>query len=447
MSRVVAIIGRPNVGKSTLFNRIIGERKAIVEDIPGITRDRIYGRATWNDIDFELIDTGGFDPNPDDALLKVMKEQVDIALGDADAILFVMDVRGGLNPVDFEIQRMVSRDDRPVFHLVNKVDAPEKEGEACQFYELGIRNLYFVSAAHGRGVPTVLDDLVEVLSELPAVPLPPADVPCIAVVGRPNVGKSTLINTMLGEERLLTSNIPGTTRDAVDIRWTGPNGKDYVLVDTAGMRRRRSITDKVEHYSVLRAILSMERAHVVVLLLDSRFGMEDQDAKIARLAEQRGRGLVILFNKWDLIQKETKTAQLFLKAFHARYPSFDHVPVLFVSALTGKSLNKLLGAAERVKTEWEKRISTGELNRFIEACMIRNPPPVIRHRPGKVLYATQPVASPPTFVLQVNHPDAFPPTYRRYLTNRLREEYGFAGTPIRLFLRGRTRKGPKAEGK
>jgi len=440
MSRAVAIIGRPNVGKSTLFNRIVGERIAIVEDIPGITRDRIYGKGSHNDVDFDVIDTGGFDPNPDDPLLKVMKEQVDIALQDADAILFVMDVRSGLNPVDIEIQRMVSRDDRPVYHLVNKVDSPEKEREAFEFYKIGVEKLYFVSASHGRGVRGVLDDLTRVMAALPEVPMPPPDIPRITVVGRPNVGKSTLINNLLGEERLLTSDIPGTTRDAVDTRWTAPNGREYVLVDTAGMRRKRSITDKVEHYSVIRSIRSMERAHVVVLLLDSRFGMEDQDAKIGRLAEQRGRGLVILFNKWDLIQKDTRTAQLFLKAFHARYPSFSHVPVHFVSALTGKSVNKILAAATRVKTESERRIGTGELNRFVEAAVKRSPPPLFRHRPGKILYVTQPETAPPTFVFQVNHPEAFTPTYRRYIMNRLREDYGFAGTPIRLFFRRRSRK-------
>ncbi len=437
MSRLVAIIGRPNVGKSTLFNRLVGERKAIVEDIPGVTRDRIYGRCVHEEFPFDLVDTGGFDPNPEDPLLKVMKQQVEVALHEADAIIFIMDVRGGLNPVDEEIHRMVSRWQKPVFHAVNKVDSPEKEDEGYEFYSLGVEHLYFVSATQGRNVLTLLDDVVEALKDNVLAEEPPPDVPHVAVMGRPNVGKSTLINQLLGETRLLTSDMPGTTRDAVDIRLAGPDGSPYVFVDTAGMRRRKKVSDTVEHYSVLRSIKGMERAHVVLVLLDSRYCMEDQDAKIANLAEARGRGMIFLFNKWDLIQKDQRTAQMFVKALHTRFPSFAHVPVLFTSALTGKNVLKVLEAVDRVKGNWEKRVPTGELNRFVEAAVTRNPPPLYRHRPGRIYYATQAEVGPPTFLFHVNKPEAFGETYRRYLANRLREEYGFDGTPLRLFFRRR----------
>lgn len=438
MSRLVAIIGRPNVGKSTLFNRLLGERKAIVEDIPGVTRDRIYGRCTHEDVDFDLIDTGGFDPNPVDPLLKVMKDQVEMALDEADVIIFLMDVRAGLNPVDVEIHRMVSRWEKPVFHAVNKVDSPEKEGEGYEFYSLGADAVYLVSATHGRGVLALFDDVVAALRDKPLDVLPEEGAAHIAVVGRPNVGKSTLINQLLGETRLLTSDIPGTTRDAVDTRLATDDGREYVLVDTAGMRRKRRIKDAIEHYSVLRSIIGMERAHVVMLLLDSRVGMEDQDVKIANLAEARGRAMLFVFNKWDLIEKDGRTAQTFAKALRTKFPSYAHVPVLFTSALTGKGATKVLAAADSVRENWSRRIGTGELNRFVEATVRRNPPPLHKHRPGRIYYCAQPQSSPPTFIFHVNRVEAFHETYRRYMLNRLRESYEFNGTPLRLFFRKRS---------
>jgi len=437
MSRFVAIIGRPNVGKSTLFNRLVGERKAIVEDIPGITRDRIYGRCTWEDFEFDLIDTGGFDPNPDDPLLKIMKQQVDLALEEADAIIFVMDVKGGLNPVDVEIQRMVARWRKPVFHAVNKVDSPEKEREAFEFYQLGLGHLYFISATHGRGLMALMDDVIEALGSAPELAPVAVDVPHVAVVGRPNVGKSTLINWLLGKQRLLTSDMPGTTRDSVDTLWRSPEGKQYVLVDTAGMRRKRSVRDSTEYYSVIRAIKSMERAHVVLLLIDARLGMEDQDAKIANLVANRGRGFVIVFNKWDLIRKDHKTAQRFVKALKEMYPTLSYVPCAFASAATGKGVRKLLPLVDSVKTSWEARISTGELNRFIERVVRKTPPPLTRRRPGKIFYVTQAETAPPTIMMTVNHPSYFSDNYRRFLLNQIRDQYEFTGSPIRLFLRRR----------
>ena len=443
MSRVVAIIGRPNVGKSTLFNRLVGERRAIVENIPGVTRDRLYARCKLDETEFILVDTGGFDPNPEDPLLQVMKAQVELALEEADVILFMMELPGGLNPVDTEIHRMLARRKTQVFHIINKVDSPEKESLAYEFYELGVDTLYFTSAAHGRGINALSDDLIEAMERVPALPELQTDVPHVAVVGRPNVGKSTLINQLLGEERLLTSDIAGTTRDAVDTNLTTRDGKQFVLVDTAGMRRKKSIVEAIEHYSVLRSIQGIERCHVVVLLLDARYGMEDQDNRIARLADHRGRGLIFLFNKWDLIQREQDTAKRFIKALRIKYPSFAHVPVLFTSALTGRGVLRILNTVEQVKANCERRIGTGELNRYFEKVAVRNPPPLVRHRPGRIYYVTQADTAPPTFLFSVNKPEAFSDTYKRYLSNRIREDYGFEGAPLRLFFR--RRKGPNDE--
>jgi len=437
MRGLIAIVGRPNVGKSTLFNKLVGERRSIVDDMPGVTRDRIYGRFTHNEVAYELVDTGGFDPHPESPLVKVMKEQVELALEDAGAVIFLMDAKTGLNPADEEICRMLDKWKKPVFHVVNKVDSQGRENEAFEFFRLGVGKLYFVSAVHGRGVYELLDDIAASVPGAESVSPPDDSVPHVAVMGRPNVGKSTLINRLIGENRLLTSDMPGTTRDAVDTLWASPDGRQYVIVDTAGIRRKRKIEASVEYYSVIRALQSMERAHVVMLLLDARLGMEEQDARIANLAQDKGRGLVIVFNKWDLIFKDEKTADLFLKSHAERFPSLTHVPVLFASALTGKGLTRLLPAADLVKSEWEKRIPTGELNRFVEECVERTPPPAYRHKNVRLFYATQVESGPPTFVFHVNYPQGVTENYRRYLTRRFREQFSFSGAPLRLFFRKR----------
>ncbi|MBM4356191.1 MAG: ribosome biogenesis GTPase Der, partial [Deltaproteobacteria bacterium] len=357
MSRIVAIIGRPNVGKSTLFNRLVGNRKSIVEDTPGVTRDRIYGRCDQDHESFDVIDTGGFDPKPDDPLLKIMKEQVLLAMEDADLILLVVDVRTGLNPVDGEIARMLQRQSRPWLLAVNKVDSFEKEAEAQEFHVLGATQTHCVSAQHGRGFAPLLDALVDALAGCEDEPQPPQDLTHVAVVGRPNVGKSTIVNRLLGENRLLTSDMPGTTRDSIDTLCTRPDGSQCVLVDTAGIRRKRSIRDAVEYYSVVRAIRAIERAHVVLLLLDARIGMEDQDARIANLVQERGKSLAILFNKWDLVEKEADTADLFIRAFRRNFGTLDHIPLLFTSAASGKGVARVLDVVDDLKKQWETRIS------------------------------------------------------------------------------------------
>jgi GTPase len=438
MSRLVAILGRPNVGKSTLFNRLVKSRKSIVEDIPGITRDRIHGQCNWGDHRFDLIDTGGFDPSPDDPLLRIMKEQVELALDEADAVIFVMDVKSGLTPVDREIHRLLVRWKRPVFYAVNKVDSPQKEVEAYEFYGLGEEYVYFISASHARGLDALLDDVAEKLP--PELETPDEEeVPHIAVVGRPNVGKSTLINHLLGQTRLLTSDVPGTTRDAVDTRLETEDGKSYVLVDTAGMRKRRAVKDAVEYYSVIRAVRSIERAHAVLLLIDAAKGIEEQDVKIANLVESRGKPLALVFNKWDIVDKDGKTAGKLRKAFYERYPSLDFVPVAFASALTGKGVHKLLPVVDELKVAWETRISTSALNSFVRELVARTPPPLHKHKPGKIFFANQANNCPPIFIFHVNHTEAFGPTYRRHIYNQLREQYGFQGSPLRLFFRKRKR--------
>jgi len=435
MSGIVAIVGRPNVGKSTLFNRLVGSKKAIVQDVPGVTRDRIYGRCIHEERTFDVVDTGGFDPNPDDFMFKIMKDQVELAIDGADVILFVTDVVAGLTPVDAEIHKMLAQRGKKVFVVVNKADSPEQDARGAEFYKLSDEPS-FISATRGRNVAELLDKVAECIPEGDVAP-PEGDVPHVVVMGRPNVGKSTLINRILGEPRLLTSEVPGTTRDAVDTKLTLADGRTYVLVDTAGMRRKRSVTDAIEYYSIVRAVRAMERSHVVLLLLDGTLGMEEQDAKIANLVEERGRPMGLVFNKWDKVEKDEKSARKLTSDTYDKFPSMAHVPIAFVSALTGKGVSKLLPLADQLKRTAERRIGTGELNRFIGALVEKTPPPLYKHHPPRIYFVTQAETRPPTFVFQVNQPLGFTHTYRRFLLNRLREQYKFAGSPIRLVFRKR----------
>lgn len=433
---VVAIVGRPNVGKSTLFNRIIGRRKAIVDDISGVTRDRIYGVGSWRHKEFTLVDTGGLDPTVENGLFSLIREQALIAIEEADIILFVLDTRDGLTPADEEVADILRRTKKPVIVVANKAEGAGRELEAAEFYGLGMDNVMPVSALHGTGVGDVLDELVDLLPEDDVVHEAPYDLR-VAVIGRPNTGKSTLVNRILGEERLLVSDVPGTTQDSVDTL-VEHEGRRYLFVDTAGVRRRSRIDQNLERYSVMRAIKALERCDVCLLLLESVEGLVEQDIRLAGLAEDRGRGLVLGLNKWDLMEKDGRTFDQMVKEMREKLFFFSHAPVISLSGLTGQRVERIFGAVEEVYEEGGKKIPTSQFNSFIEDAVERHQPPLVRGRRVRFFYATQLGPHPPTFLLFTNRPGEIRDNYVKYLERRIREEYGFGGNPIRLkFRRGR----------
>jgi GTP-binding protein len=448
---IVALVGRPNVGKSTLFNRLAGERLAVVDDRPGTTRDRLVAEAEWNGVRFDMVDTGGIDPQggrgrpplslDSAAYVEAIRAQAEMAAAGADAILLLVDGQDGPTPADHEVAQRLRRLDAlpPVLLVVNKCDTPEVRARAVEFYELGLGDPHAVSALHGLGTGDLLDALVASLGRPPS---PTEDSEAglpIAIVGRPNVGKSSLLNRLLGEERVLVSPLPGTTRDAVDTHLTY-HGTPITLIDTAGIRRRGRIEPGVEKYSVLRALKAIDRADVVLLVLDGSEGFAAQDAHIAGMILDKAKSVVVIVNKWDLVPKDAHTMPAFTERLRADLNFLDFVPVLFISALTGQRTGQVLPLALRVQEERLRRIPTGELNRLVQEAVDRHPPPGRGARPLKILYAAQVRADPPTFLFHVNDPRLVHFTYRRYLENRLREEYGFIGTPLRLAFRARSRK-------
>ena len=450
---IVALVGRPNVGKSTLFNRIIGRRRAIVEDIPGTTRDRLYGEADWNGQFFTVVDTGGLEiiesqkqrrpqdrPEPLSAasagFIDEIRQQAEIAIHEADVVIMLVDVLDGLTPADEDVAGVLRRSDRPVLVAANKADNEKRQQAAFEFYALGLGEVYPVSALHGLGVGELLDALVSVLPAAEEEEEPEALK--IALVGRPNVGKSSLLNKLLGEERAIVSAIPGTTRDAIDTYLTW-EGQPVLLIDTAGIRRRGRIDRGIEKYSVLRSIKAISRADVVLLLLDARDLVTAQDAHVAGYILEESRSIIVLVNKWDLIEKDTYTMDAYTKQIRADLRFLDYVPVLFISALTGQRIQKVLPLASQVYQERMVRIPTGELNRLVEDATIRHAPP---HKAGKRLkfyYATQASVDPPTFVFFVNDKRLVHFTYVRYLENQLRRRYGYLGTPLKLHFRSRSK--------
>jgi GTP-binding protein len=456
---IVAIVGRPNVGKSTLFNRLAGERLAVVDDRPGTTRDRLVAESEWNGIGFDIVDTGGIDPTDlrraeplslDSAdYIESIRSQAQIAARDADLVLFLVDVESGLTPADEEVAiilrkqqtKIDGRPHPPILLVVNRCDNQERRAAAIEFYTLGMGDPIPISALHGSGTGDLLDQMVEAL-QVNAVDEAEIedDLISIAIVGRPNVGKSSLLNRLLGEERVIVSPIAGTTRDAIDTELTY-HGQRLILIDTAGIRRRGRIEPGVEKYSVLRALKAIERADVVLLLIDASEGVTAQDTHIAGMAIDKHKSVVILVNKWDLIEKDSYTMSTYTDQIRAALNFMAYVPVVFISAKSGQRVHQVLPTAIRVQEERLRRIPTGEMNRLLQRALSAHPPPTRKGKTLNILFASQVRTDPPTFLFHVNDPSLVHFTYERFLENRIRETYGFLGTPIRLSFRKRNRRG------
>ena len=433
---LVAIIGRPNVGKSTLFNKILGQKIAIVDDVFGVTRDRNYADATYRNRKFRLVDTGGLDLSASDSMLTLIRRQSELAIAEADILITLLDGRSGLTPPDHEVVKLLRGVTKPLFYAINKIDTPKSEPLLADFYRLGTDQLYPISAEHGLGVAELLDALYPLL--------PPAEesdelqqLPRIAVVGRPNVGKSTLVNALLGEERVVVSNIPGTTRDPIDSLVTHQDQR-YVFTDTAGIRRRGKVDRGVEGYSVLRSLRAIGRSDVAVLLLDGQEGVTEQDTKIAGAILKQGRACILLVNKWDLRTGDEKARQEYELELRRRFPFLVWAPILYGSAIKPESLRRLFPLLKDVHTMFTKRVPTGALNTWLQKILAIHPLPVRKHKPSlmtKAAFITQVATKPPVFALFVGHPGDMTPAYLRYLENQLRETYGFTGTPLRILTR------------
>ena len=432
---VIAIVGRPNVGKSTLFNKLIGEKRAIVEDVPGITRDRIYGETEWCGKKMIVIDTGGIEPKTDDIILKKMREQAQIAIDTADVIIFMCDIKTGLTADDMDIAVMLKKSRKPIIPVVNKVDKiGDVPPEFYEFYELGFNiDPIAVSSTHGSGSGDLLDEVINQLPEFDTAD-EDDDLINVAVIGKPNAGKSSLINRILGDERLIVSDIAGTTRDAIDSRCENSFGK-YNFIDTAGIRRQSKVSDRVEKFSVLRAKMAVERADVCLLVIDANEGITEQDEKIAGIAHEAGKATIICVNKWDLIEKENSTVNEFTKKIYDALSYMTYAPLLFISAETGQRVTKLFEHINYVHNQTNMRISTGMLNDVLADAVNRVQPPSDKGRRLKIYYMTQTAVAPPTFVLFCNNAELFHFSYQRYIENCLRQTFGFKGTPIRMIIR------------
>ena len=433
---VVAIVGRPNVGKSTLFNALAGERISIVQDTPGVTRDRIYADVTWLDKSFTLIDTGGIEPDSNDIILSQMREQAEIAIATADVIVFIVDVRQGLVDADSKVADMLRKSHKPVILAVNKVDSLAKFGnDVYEFYNLGIGDPIPVSGASRLGIGDLLDAVVAHF-DASQMEEEEDDRPRIAVVGKPNVGKSSLINKLLGENRVIVSNIAGTTRDAVDTEIVH-NGVPYVFIDTAGMRRKAKIKESIEKYSIIRAVAAVERADVCILMINAVEGITEQDTKVAGIAHEAGKAVIIAVNKWDLIEKDNHTMNKFLKDIDTEFKYLSYAPRIFISAATGQRVTKLFELITMVSENNSRRIATGMLNDVLIEAMAMNQPPAEKGKQLRIYYMTQVSVKPPTFVLFVNDTELLHFSYKRYLENQLRDAFGFVGTPIHFIARNR----------
>lgn len=436
---VVAIIGRPNVGKSTFFNYIVGSRIAIVEDTPGVTRDRVYGESNWRGKSFTLIDTGGIEEENGDVIQSQMRTQANIAIDLADVIVFVTDIRQGVTAGDEEIAVMLKKSKKKILLVCNKVDDFQKyESDIYEFYQLGLGDPIPVSAGNAKGIGDVLDAIYD---NFPKTDISDEDDERIkvAVIGKPNVGKSSLVNKILGENRNIVSDIAGTTRDAIDSYFENVHGK-YVFIDTAGIRRKSKVTERIEKYSVMRSILAIERADVCLMLIDANEGVTDQDAKIAGEAHEAGKGVIIVVNKWDEFEKTTGTLEQYKKEIYEKLSYLSYAPIIFISAKTGQRVDKLFGMINEVNEQNSKRITTGQLNQVINEAIALVQPPTDKGKRLKILYGTQVAIKPPTFVVFVNKKELFHFSYERYLVNQIRKEFGMVGTPIRLIAREKQEK-------
>lgn len=440
MSRpVVAIVGRPNVGKSTLFNTLAGDKISIVQDTPGVTRDRIYADVTWLNYNFTIVDTGGIEPESDDVILRQMREQAEIAISTADVIMFITDVRQGLMDADGKVADMLRRSGKPVVLVVNKVDNFDKfMPDVYEFYNLGIGDPMPISAASQLGIGDMLDEVVKYFDES-ALDDTEDERPRIAIIGKPNVGKSSIINKLLGEERVIVSDIAGTTRDAIDTT-IKRNGTEYVFIDTAGLRRKNKIKEEIERYSIIRTVSAVERCNVAVLVIDATEGITEQDTKIAGIAHERGKGMIIAVNKWDAIEKDDKTMNKFTQEVRQKLSYMPYAEMLFVSAETGQRLPKLFETIDAVIENHSLRIATGVLNEIMAEAVALNQPPSDKGKRLRLYYITQVAVKPPTFVIFVNDKELMHFSYTRYIENKIREAFGFRGTPLKFIIRERKEK-------
>ncbi len=435
---IVAIVGRPNVGKSTIFNYIGRNRLSIVEDMPGVTRDRIYMDAEWLGRNFTMIDTGGIEFESNDKILTAMRNQAKLAIDEADAIMFIVDGKTGLTSADNEVAVILRNTKKPVLLVVNKIDNMKNEADIYEFYNLGLGDPIALSATNALNMGDMLDRLIE---HLPAEHSEPEenDLIKVAVIGRPNVGKSSLVNSIIGEDRVIVSDIPGTTRDAIDTHFT-KDGQTYVMIDTAGMRRKAKVDMPVERYSVIRSLRAVDRCDVVLMVINAEEGVTEQDKKIAGYAHEAGKASIIVVNKWDLIDKDGKTSLKFTETIRDELGFMQYSPVLFTSALTKQRINRVTELVKYVADQHAMRVATSVLNQVVEDATAINPPPSERGRRLKIYFTTQPDVKPPTFIFFVNDPEIMHFSYLRFLENRLRESFGFEGTPLKLVVRGRKEK-------
>ncbi|MGQ7870539.1 ribosome biogenesis GTPase Der [Sunxiuqinia sp. sy24] len=433
MSNIVAIVGRPNVGKSTLFNRLVESRKAIVDGVSGVTRDRNYGKSTWNGKDFSVIDTGGYVKNSDDIFEEEIRKQVHLAIDEADVILFAVDVEGGITDLDQEVAHILRRSEKPVFLAVNKVDNNQRIIDAQEFYGLGLKELYCISAMTGSGTGDLLDAVVRSFTKNEEVEVEEG-IPRFSVVGRPNVGKSSFINALTGVDRNIVTDVAGTTRDAINTRYT-KYGHDFYLVDTAGLRKKAKVHEDLEFYSVLRSVRSIEDSDVCMLLIDATRGVESQDVNIFNLMVRNKKGVVILVNKWDLIEKDNASVKKFTEQIHERIAPFVDVPIIFMSALTKQRIFKALETAIEVYENRQQRLKTSKLNEVLLEAIERYPPPSLKGKYIKIKYVTQLPSPTPSFALFANLPQYVKDPYRRYIENQIRENFNFSGVPLQIFFR------------